>query len=119
MVIWRWMFAIALFNAAGCIPERTDEPRAVDAKPMALDPKSTQALSPQRHAGPRFQALSVTAQALKARLDQGETIELVDVRSPEAFRLEHIVGAVSRPKIDLVDGKPPLPKDRLIALYCT
>jgi rhodanese-related sulfurtransferase len=67
----------------------------------------------------RFEAPLVSAETLKQRLAKGEPITIVDVRSRAAFDAEHIDGAVSRPRLALIEGHPPLPKDRLYALYCT
>jgi rhodanese-related sulfurtransferase len=39
----------------------------------------------------------VDAAALAARLDRGEAVQLVDVRSPPEFRGGHIAGAINAP----------------------
>lgn len=120
MGISRGVLAIALLGAIGCAPERIEGPRAVDSQSASGSSEaSASERQPLRQAGPSLEAPLVTAHALKARLDRGEQLVLVDVRSREAFAAEHIAGAMSRPKIDLVEGKPPLPRDRPIALYCT
>ncbi|MBC7545343.1 MAG: rhodanese-like domain-containing protein [Candidatus Sericytochromatia bacterium] len=55
---------------------------------------------------------------LKQRIDAGEPILIVDVRSANAFAFSHIQGAVSLPWSELATGHASLPKDRFIALYC-
>jgi len=61
----------------------------------------------------------VTAEALKARLDAGEAILVVDVRSAEAYRAEHIAGAVHIPLAEVERRLAEFPKDRDIVFYCT
>jgi len=43
----------------------------------------------------------VTAATLAARLDEGEELQLVDVRSPGEFRGGHVAGAVNAPITEL------------------
>ncbi len=61
----------------------------------------------------------ITPEALQKRLDAGEPILIVDVRSAEAYAAGHIDGAISLPWADFAANHALLPKDRFIALYCT
>ena len=56
---------------------------------------------------------------LKARLDNGELILIVDVRSVNAYKVQHIAGAISVPlkKVELHLHEFPL--DQEIVFYCT
>ena len=54
---------------------------------------------------------------VKRRLDAGQQVVLVDVRSPEAFAARHIQGARSIPGNTIVERAPELPIDRDIILY--
>jgi rhodanese-related sulfurtransferase len=46
-------------------------------------------------------------------------VVLVDVRGKDAYDLEHAEGAISIPYADLESRLAELPKDKLIAAYCT
>ncbi len=61
---------------------------------------------------PRLDAVEV-----KRRLDAGDQILIVDVRSPEAFAKSHIAGARSIPVAAVADRAPDLPRDRDIVFY--
>jgi rhodanese-related sulfurtransferase len=54
---------------------------------------------------------------VKRRVDAGQQVILVDVRSPEAFAARHIQGARSIPANTIVERTPELPIDRDIVLY--
>jgi rhodanese-related sulfurtransferase len=58
---------------------------------------------------------------LKAMLDRGERVLVVDVRQPDGYRTHPftIPGAVRIAPPDLPDRFGELPRDRLIALFCT
>lgn len=56
---------------------------------------------------------------LKAALDAGETITVVDARSPEAFRREHIPGAINIPHRTMTpDSIRGIDKGALVVTYC-
>jgi hypothetical protein len=74
----------------------------------------------------------ITADELKAQLDAGSNIAIVDSRSPSYYEESHIPGAISLPLIDMLDedhnALPPEEIDRLfgclksydeIVTYCT
>jgi len=61
----------------------------------------------------------VTVRDLKARLDGGEAIIIVDVRSKESYDQEHIPGAIHIPYADTGSRLAEFPKDRDIVFYCT
>lgn len=65
-----------------------------------------------------YEAPKLTADEVHARMAAGERVLFVDVRSPQAFALEHVEGAVNCPA-SRFGGKTDLPKDRWIVLYCT
>ncbi len=62
---------------------------------------------------------SITAEELKARLDRGDDFKLVETLPEEAFRKEHIPGAINIPP-DQIEAKAPdqLAKDDEIVVYC-
>lgn len=56
---------------------------------------------------------------LKVALEAGETITVIDARSPEAFAREHIPGAVNIPHRTMSpDTTRQLNRDALIVTYC-
>lgn len=63
---------------------------------------------------------TLTAVELKARLDSGEKIALIDVREPVEWEIVKIDGATLIPKGDIESGEglAKLPQDRPAVLYC-
>ncbi|GAB2647994.1 adenylyltransferase/sulfurtransferase MoeZ [Gordonia jinhuaensis] len=63
---------------------------------------------------------TLTAAELKARLDSGDPIELIDVREPVEWDIVHIDGATLIPKDEILSGAAldKLPHDRPTVLYC-
>ena len=63
---------------------------------------------------------TITAAELKAMLDQGEDIFLVDVREPNEYEIVSIPGSVLIPKDQFLTGLAleQLPHDRRIVLHC-
>jgi hypothetical protein len=54
---------------------------------------------------------------LKARLDKGEIILIVDVRSLKAFEIEHITGAISVPLQQVESRLKGFPRKHEIVFY--
>lgn len=68
-------------------------------------------------AGKRY--LTLTAEEAKARLDEGEGIVLLDVRTQEEYDAGHIPGAVCLPNEDITENRPlPYDKEAEILVYC-
>ena len=61
----------------------------------------------------------IQARELWERLQAGEAIVVVDVRSREEYAQEHIAGALSLPLSELSQRAAELPRDRLLVFYCT
>jgi len=61
----------------------------------------------------------ISAQELKARLDRGETIVIVDTRSAAEYEFKHIAGAISVPSLAVETPLDETPLDQEIVLYCT
>jgi rhodanese-related sulfurtransferase len=55
-------------------------------------------------------------QVLAADLD---TVQLVDVRSREAYTFSHATGAIAMPEAEMVQQVSSLPSDRTLVFYCT
>ena len=60
----------------------------------------------------------IVAEELKRLVAKGEAV-IVDVRSQSAWDFGHIDGAIHIPLADLPSRLKELPKDKLIACYCT
>ncbi|GIH69330.1 adenylyltransferase/sulfurtransferase MoeZ [Sphaerimonospora thailandensis] len=63
---------------------------------------------------------TITAAELKAMLDGGEDIHLIDVREPNEYEIVSIPGAVLIPKGEFLNGSAleGLPQDKKIVLHC-
>jgi 3-mercaptopyruvate sulfurtransferase SseA len=69
---------------------------------------------------PQADALEVpriTAEELKAKLDRGVDVIIVDARGKESFEQEHIKGAFSMPLGEVEARHQELPKDKEIVFY--
>lgn len=62
--------------------------------------------------------LEVTAQQLKALMDGGADIIIVDGQPAEAFVLGHITGAVNVPWDMKIKAPSNLDKNKLLVIYC-
>lgn len=60
----------------------------------------------------------ISAEEVKRLAETGEVL-IVDVRGKEAYDVEHAEGAVSIPLQELEARISELPKNKLIAAYCT
>jgi len=60
---------------------------------------------------------NITAKELKAMLDAGEKVVLIDVRTPEEHREAHIPGSVLMP-LDTLQGVTSLPEGGKLVVYC-
>ena len=63
---------------------------------------------------------TITAAELKALLESGKPIELIDVREPAEWEIVSIPGAKLVPKDQILrgDALASLPQDRQIVMYC-
>jgi 3-mercaptopyruvate sulfurtransferase SseA len=61
----------------------------------------------------------ISPEALNSRLENGESILIVDTRSAREFDGHHIAGAISIPLEQVQSSLDELPKDRDIVFYCT
>lgn len=59
----------------------------------------------------------ITIEEARAAAEAGKAVFL-DVRSPDAYRLGHIKGALSVPEGTVAARASELPKDKLIITYC-
>ena len=64
------------------------------------------------------EAPRVEAAEVKRLFEKGEAV-IIDVRNKDAYDFEHAEGALSIPLGELEGRLGELPKDKLIAAYCT
>ena len=66
------------------------------------------------------QGSTITARDLKAMMDAGENVFVVDVREPNEYEIVSIPGATLIPKGEFVSGAAleKLPQDKRIVLHC-
>ena len=64
------------------------------------------------------QAPRVEAAEVKRLAEKGEAV-IVDVRGKDAWDSGHAQGAIHIPEAQILTRLKDLPKDKLIALYCT
>ena len=62
--------------------------------------------------------LEIGPQALAARIEAGETIQLIDVRSAEEFAEGHLEGAINIPVDEFDPAALPDPEGASRVLYC-
>lgn len=70
--------------------------------------------------GSSFAFTDLSVQQVKAKIDSGEEILLLDVREPSEFEEGHIRGAINLPWISevLQERYASLPKDRPVIVIC-
>jgi hypothetical protein len=61
----------------------------------------------------------ISPEDIKGLLDNGEQILIVDVRSVNAFKAQHIAGAISVPLKEVESRLDEFPLDQEIVFYCT
>ena len=82
--------------------------------PLTYSKSEVRANSPQAPDGAR----RITPIDLREQVKKGQAI-LVDVRSVEAYKAGHIKGARSIPATEIASRAGELPRDKLIATYCS
>jgi cytochrome c oxidase cbb3-type subunit 3/ubiquinol-cytochrome c reductase cytochrome c subunit len=87
-------------------------PAPLPLGPVPLHPKGPDPV------GFRTQPLTTPADVIKAQLDKGAKMALLDARTPSDYTAEHIAGAVSVPFYDPAPYLDKLPKDAWLVCYC-
>jgi 3-mercaptopyruvate sulfurtransferase SseA len=108
----RWLFvgggAVAALAVAGLALHQAGGP----------GPEQTQKSASAAQVATQTEARRITPQELMPLLKKGEAV-LIDVRSAEAFAASHAEGATHIPYHAIEARLKELPKEKLIALYCT
>lgn len=87
-------------------------PAPLPLGPVPLHPKGPEPL------GFRTQPLTTSVDVVKAQLDRGARLGLLDARAPSDYTAEHIAGAVSVPFYDPTPYLDKLPRDAWLVCYC-
>jgi len=86
--------------------------------PAALVVLSLIAVQPSLAAADAAEAPRALAADVKRMVEKGEAL-IVDVRSKDAYDQEHAEGAINIPVGEIEARLAELPKNKLIAAYCT
>ena len=76
------------------------------------------AAGPQSRPAMATEAARITPDELKAAIAKNDVV-IIDTRSPDAFAAGHIEGAISMPLQSVETRLNELPKNKLVAAYCT
>ena len=83
-----------------------------------LSQKPVNQPAPPPASPPGDNARRITADELHKLWEKNDVL-IIDTRAESAFKAEHIKGAISMPTGTVLDHLSQLPKDKLIAAYCT
>jgi rhodanese-related sulfurtransferase len=87
---------------------RIVELREPEAPGSSAPPKSEKAVKAPR----------ITVEELKKMMDEGATLVIVDTNDEINYKMKRIKGAVHFPWAKVIREPSPLPKDKLLVLYC-
>lgn len=93
-------------------------PPPARAPPLPLGPVPLNPKGPEP-SGFRRSPLTTSAEIIKAQLDRGARMALLDARAPSDYTRQHIAGAVSVPFYDPDPYVPLLPKNAWLVCYCS
>jgi cytochrome c oxidase cbb3-type subunit 3/ubiquinol-cytochrome c reductase cytochrome c subunit len=93
-------------------PPPPAKPPPIPLGPVPLNPKGPEPVGFNVH------PQTTGVEAVKAQLDRGARMALLDSRDPAAYMGEHIAGAVSTPFYDPTPYFADLPKDAWLICYC-
>jgi len=97
---------------AGARPAQAARPPPVPLGPVPLNPRGPEPV------GFRISPATTPADVVKAQLDRGAKMALLDARAPSDYANEHIAGAVSVPFYDPDPYVNALPRDAWLVCYC-
>ncbi|MBU6428088.1 MAG: rhodanese-like domain-containing protein [Cyanobacteria bacterium REEB65] len=111
--------SLALAAIAANSPLRLADSQSAD--PFAAQATGWGEMAPNLASNPAQEARMprVSAQRLHALMQKNKGVIVVDARDPQSFATLHVAGAVDMPLAQFATQYRQLPKDRLIALYCT
>lgn len=105
-----WTIIVSGLFLGGCMTAPTHTPPS--SGPSSPSPIITSPQAVEPSPPPPFELVRVTPQEVKARMDQGESLRIVDVRGRASYDLLHIEGAISLPAHDYQVWGPPWTRSR-------
>ncbi|MEB3196436.1 MAG: rhodanese-like domain-containing protein [Candidatus Sericytochromatia bacterium] len=102
---WAWLLVLVTGCPSVSADDRGDAPR-------------TQAAPHPEVASPLLEPATIGTTELHQKRQSVQDWLIVDVRSREAFDMEHLPGAISVPYSQIDQRLKDLPRDRQIVLYC-
>jgi len=109
------LLIILLLLPIGCTRSGATTPLTIPTAP------SPQVLAEQGFQFPNLPR--ITCEELKQKMDEGNSLILVDDNEREQFNQGHLPGAINIPRYDpeetVATQLKTLPRDRLIVFYCT
>ncbi|MGH9457779.1 MAG: rhodanese-like domain-containing protein [Thermoanaerobaculia bacterium] len=116
----RILAGAAVLLLVACTAEQPQEASATweTQEPGASLPQTTAAPEPAVEPPGTADARRMSVQAVQAGVDSG-AIVLVDVRSAQAYAVEHARGAINIPLQDVPARARELPMGKQIVAYCT
>jgi cytochrome c oxidase cbb3-type subunit III len=109
---------VALLRSWQARGAATPHPAPPHPPPLPLGPVPLNPRGPEP-VGFRTTPLTTPADAIKAQLDRGARMGILDARAPSDYLNEHIAGAVSVPFYDPDPYVAQLPKDAWLVCYCS
>lgn len=121
MRLWSSLAALALLAAAvmvaGCAASNNQTANVAGASGKG-NSNAAAAAPASASATPQDNIRRVTITELRDMLEQNKAV-VVDVRGTEAYKQEHIKGALDIPENQLSSRTKELPKDKMLVFYCS
>ena len=110
--------AVIALTAVGAYARNCSIYNATAVSAVVTPSASTEATATETPAPVMYQ--KITAEEAKARMDSGDPVIIVDVRTPEEFASGHIPGSINVPNEGILEKMPDeLPdKNAEILVYC-
>ncbi len=101
-LLFVFLILLNTFSVSSAVPPASEEGGLAVEKTEAWDAGEISRISPRE---------------LKSRIDSGEKVLVVDVRSLQEYNERHITGSVSAPLKQVLSGLHELPRDSHIVFY--
>jgi len=111
------IFAVAFIAVIACAKPAADNTiaSAANAAPTATPPATP---APSETPVPPDDAPRITLEEAKKAYDEGKAF-IIDARAEEAYKMEHIKGAVNIRHDNLDAMLKQIPRDKTIIVYCS
>ena len=105
------LLTLTLIAVAGLVACNSNETLLSQNSQTSQTPQPAATVAPDN-------ARRITADELHKLWEKNEVL-IIDTRAEVAYKAEHIKGSISMPTGTVLDHVNELPKDKLIAAYCT